>query len=163
MSRNTTFECLYCKSPRFDISYTSTKNEGFTVASPPLPVLPSAGISGGESIQINKTPKIKCHYCNREYLLFGTNKTKKEKDFFAHVRSKLKFHGSLLAEMHDKDLEVQHITGGYIGITRLLLQYFKIIHRDQYHILFEADGNVYYLVCKRIDGKMVAVQLMEAS
>lgn len=160
MARKSNFQCLYCKSPRFDISYTSTKNESFSVTTPPLPVLPSAGISGGESIQINKTPKIKCHYCNREYLLFGT---KKEKSFFKHVRSKLKFHGSLIAEMHDKDLEVEDITNGYIGITRLLLQYFKIIHRDQYHILFEADGNVYYLVCRRIDGKMVAVQLMEAS
>ena len=160
MSRNKNFQCLYCKNPRLDISYTSTQNEGFTVGTPPLPILPSAGISGGESVQINKTPKIKCHYCNREYLLFGT---KKEKGFFRHIRSKLKFHNSLLAEMHDKELEVNDIVKGYIGTTRLLIQYFKIIHRDQYHILFEADGNVYYLVCKRIDGRMVAVQLMEAS
>lgn len=160
MSRNTAFHCLYCKNPRLDISFSSTQNEGFTVTSPQIPVLPSAGISGSEAIQVNKTPKIKCHYCNREYLLFGT---KKEKTFFRQIRSKLKFHDSLLPVMSAKELEVQDITKGYVGTTRLLVQYLKIIHRDQYHIIFEANDNVYYLVCKRIDGKLVAVQLMEAS
>lgn len=160
MSGTDRFHCLYCKNPRPDISYSALKNEGYAVTSPSIPILPSASISGNETANINKTPKIKCDYCNREYLLFGT---KKERGFFQHNLKNLKMHQSLLGEMSARDLTVENIIKGYIGITRLLLQYFIIYHRDQFHILFEAEGNVYYLVCKRVNGKMIAVQLMEAN